>query len=67
MNFNANLDIFVNLLLGFIIGIILYRFLICPPILKGPNSRDIIDNVFEHEGKYYRFEPIVCGCLFKNK
>lgn len=58
-------NILVSILVGIILGIILYRCYICPPIVRGPNSRDIIDKVFEVNGHYYELEPVVCGCLNK--
>lgn len=65
-NSNVVFDVFISIAVGIILGIILYRFYICPPIMRGPNSRDIIDKVFEVNGKYYELEPVVCGCI-KNK
>ncbi len=58
-------DIILSIIVGFVLGIILYRGYICPPIVRGPNSRDIIDKIFEVDGKYYELEPKVCGCLKK--
>ena len=58
-----NIDIIINIIIGFIIGIILYIGYICPPIVKGPNSKNIIDKIFEYNGKFYELEPKVCGCL----
>jgi hypothetical protein len=28
----------------------------------GPNSKDIVGNVFEFDGKYYKFTPVICPC-----
>jgi hypothetical protein len=58
-------DIFINILLGFICGIIIYKFYLCPPIIRGPNSRDIVDEQYEIDGRYYELEPVICGCLWK--
>lgn len=58
-------DILLSIIVGLVLGIILYRGYICPPIVRGPNSRDIIDKIFEVDGKYYELEPKVCGCLKK--
>lgn len=54
---------FISIFLGILLGIVIYRFYLYPPIIKGPNSKDIVDKIFEHNGKFYEFEPIVCGCL----
>ena len=59
------IDIILSIFVGLVLGIILYRGYICPPIVRGPNSRDIIDKIFEVDGKYYELEPKVCGCLKK--
>ena len=64
---NDKMDIFISLLVGVILGIVLYRGYICSPIIKGPNSRDIIDKIFEVDGKFYELEPQVCGCLLTSK
>lgn len=66
MNDNNIIDIILSIIVGLVLGIILYRGYICPPIIRGPNSRDIIDKIFEVNGKYYELEPKVCGCLKKN-
>lgn len=57
------LNIIINVLVGIILGIILYKGYICPPVVHGPNSRDIVDKIFQVGDKYYELEPIVCGCL----
>jgi len=59
------IDMTINLIVGIVLGIILYRGYIRPPIYKGPNSRDIIDKIFVVDGKYYELEPSICGCLTK--
>jgi hypothetical protein len=60
---NNNLNIMINVLMGVILGIIIYKGYICPPVVRGPNSRDIVDKIFHVGDKYYELEPIVCGCL----
>ena len=56
-------DPLISILFGMLLGIIIYRFYLFPPIIKGPNSRDIVDKIYEYDGKYYELEPVVCGCL----
>ena len=58
-----NYDVFINILLGFICGIVLYRCYLFPPIIRGPNSRDIVNEIFKVNESYYELEPIICGCL----
>ena len=60
---DITIDIILSIFTGLVLGIILYRCYICPVIIRGPNSRDIIDKIFEVDGKYYELEPVVCGCL----
>ena len=56
------------ILYGFIVGIIIgylsKYFLLCKYfyIYKGPNSKDIVGNIFEFNKKYYKFKPLVCVC-----
>ena len=57
------IDIIISIIMGIVLGSILYKCYICPPIIRGPNSRDIIDKIFEVNGKYYELDPQVCGCL----
>lgn len=56
-------DLLISILLGALIGIIIYQFYLFPPVVKGPNSRDIVNKIFEYDGKYYELEPVICGCL----
>jgi hypothetical protein len=62
---NAMINISISLILGMLLGIIIYRFYLFPPIVRGPNSRDIVDKIFEVNGRYYELAPVVCGCLRK--
>lgn len=59
---NNKIDIFISVLIGIIFSIVLYKGYICPPIIRGPNSRDIIDKIFEIGGKFYELEPQICEC-----
>jgi len=58
-------DIIISIIAGIILGIILYKGYIRPPLIKGPNSRDIVGKIFQVGDKYYELEPVVCGCLKK--
>ncbi len=31
-------------------------------VYHGPNSKDIVGNVFKFEDKYYKFSPVICPC-----
>ena len=61
-----NINIIINLIFGIILGLLLYKFYICPTIIRGPNSKEIINKIFIFDGKKYKFEPVICGCI-KNK
>ena len=58
---NKIIIIIVGLILGIIIGKIycnnkeLYNS-------HGPNSKDIVDNIFQFGEKYYKFIPKICIC-----
>lgn len=64
---HSKLDILINIIVGFILGYILYRGYLFPPKIKGPNSRDVIDKVYNVNGKKYILEPVVCGCILYKK
>jgi hypothetical protein len=50
----------MNILLGIIIGYVLYKIFISPTVIKGPNSRNIIKKVYIVDGTLYKLKPIVC-------
>lgn len=56
---NIIFEIF-NVLIGFIIGYILYKIFISPTIIKGPNSKDVIKKVYTVNGKLYKLKPVIC-------
>ena len=60
---NDFMNVLISLIIGSLLGIVLYKGFINPTIIKGPNSRDVIDKVFLVNGKYYKFEPQVCASL----
>ena len=59
---NSTWQITLNLIIGIALGCILYRTLICRTIIKGPDSRDIIDKIYEWNGDKYKLEPRICAC-----
>ena len=50
----------LNMVLGIIIGILIYNLFINKPVIKGPNSKDIVGKVFTIDNKKYYMEPFVC-------
>lgn len=57
-------DTILNLFIGIFIGCVIYKCFIRPTKIKGPDSKDIINKIYEIDGKYYELNPVVCGCLF---
>jgi len=57
------LNLLISISLGVLLGIIIFNWYLFPPLVKGPNSKDIVDKIFFVDGKYYELEPIICGCL----
>jgi uncharacterized protein YneF (UPF0154 family) len=55
-------DVLINIIIGIILGYFLYRFLIYRRIYKGPDSRDIINQIYEWNGKKVKLVPKVCAC-----
>lgn len=59
------MDLILNALIGIVLGYILYKGYLCPSTVRGPNSKDIINTVYNVDGKLYILEPVVCGCILK--
>lgn len=57
MNYNYEL---INIILGIVIGYLLYKIYISPTIIKGPNSRDIINKIYNVDNKLYKLRPTIC-------
>lgn len=55
-------DAIFTLLIGVIIGIVIFCFLPHASTQHGPNSRDIKKNIYKYKGKCYRLKPIVTIC-----
>lgn len=51
----------LNIIFGFVIGVLLYSIYNPPILLRGPNSKDIVDREFMFLGRTYRLDPIVCA------
>ena len=35
-------------------------------VIKGPNSKDIVNRIYEHNGKCYKFVPEIYICPINN-
>jgi uncharacterized protein YneF (UPF0154 family) len=55
-------DGLINIIIGIVFGYFLYRFLIHRTIYKGPDSREIIDKIYEWNGKKVKLVPKICAC-----
>jgi hypothetical protein len=53
--------IILNIIIGILIGLSLF-FVFRKPIIKGPNSKDIVGKIYELNGKKYELTPHVCIC-----
>lgn len=55
-------DLFINIIIGIAMGCILYRIFFDTSIIRGPNSKDIVNQIFVLDGDKYKLEPKVCAC-----
>lgn len=51
----------IDISLGVIIGYFLYKKFISPTVIKGPNSKNIINNIYNVDGRLYRLRPVICA------
>jgi len=56
-------NIILNIIFAFIISYIIYVYLLNNSNIHGPNSKDIINKVYEKNGKKYIFEPFICSSI----
>ena len=54
-------DIVVNLIIGIVLGYFMFGFF-RKDRYKGPNSKDIVNKIYTHNGKEYKFVTKVCLC-----
>lgn len=61
-------DIMFNIFLGIIAAFLLsfYIYHTYYYITKGPNSRDIVNKIYKHNGKCYKFVPEIYICPINN-
>ena len=56
----------VSILFGLIIGILFYKVLLSNMLQSykhhGPNSNEIIKNIYQTGDKYFQFQPQICPC-----
>ena len=52
----------ISIIFGIVLGVLLYSIYKPPILLRGPNSRDIVDKEFKYLNKIYRLDPEVCAC-----
>jgi hypothetical protein len=58
------MDTLINILAGFIVGILIYKYLIQNINYNhhGPNSNLIKQYIYQKNGKYYQFLTQICPC-----
>lgn len=61
------LSIILGLIVGWALGILWFNYGhgkggFGASIHHGPNSKDIVGNVFKFGDKYYKFSPVICPC-----
>lgn len=59
----VNINVTISVLMGVLLGIILYVGFFNSPVIRGPNSKNIVNKTFVFGGKRYKFVPHVCGCV----
>lgn len=59
-----NSNIILSLCIGIVIGYIIFKCCVRPTKIKGPDSKDIINKIYEIDGKHYELKPVVCGSLW---
>jgi len=63
-------QILISIIIGFIIGFTVFYYFNRLMMMKtdhGPNSKDIVNAVFQFRDKYYQFVPEICFCPLINK
>ena len=55
----------ISIIFGIALGVLLYSAEKPPVLYKGPNSKYIVNEVFEYNGKKYKLKPKVCLCPSK--
>lgn len=58
-----NSDIILSICFGIVIGYMIYKCYLRPTKIKGPDSKDIINKIYQIDGKFYELNPVICGCL----
>lgn len=56
------MDSIVSIIIGMIFGYVFFNLFINTTINKGPDSKDIINKIYEYNNKKYRLKPIICVC-----
>ena len=54
---DTRIDIFISILFGITVVFLMYYVFLNKTKIRGPNSRDIINNIYFVDGKYYELEP----------
>jgi hypothetical protein len=55
------MNYYIEFILGIIIGFVIYCLIYNRPVIRGPNSKDIVGKIFIVNNKKYVFEPFIVG------
>jgi len=53
------MNYYIQFILGIVFGFVIYCLIYNRPVIKGPNSRDIVGKVFIVKNEKYVFEPFI--------
>lgn len=56
------MDKIINIISGFLLGLLMSIWYRPPYVYHGPNSNDIRKQIFNYNGKCYRLEPKIYVC-----
>lgn len=59
---NQNTNIILSLILGVLLGLLLFKVFPFNYRVHGPNSKDIIDKIYKVNNICYKLDPIVTIC-----
>lgn len=55
-------SIILSLLVGAVLGILLFKLTLGGHVKHGPNSKDIVGKIYRKDGRCYEFKPVVTIC-----
>ena len=52
----------ISIVIGFIVGCILFYLFMYNEIYRGPNSKDVVNKIYYVDGKMYKLKPVIYLC-----